>query len=67
MLAQAASEFEPTVRAREVADLAVWLGEILVLNVAQQQRLFYGATLHDIGKLGLNQKVLRKPGGLNLA
>jgi putative two-component system response regulator len=48
-----------------VANLAVELGRRLRLSKAQQQALRYGGILHDIGKIGMPNAVINKPGPLD--
>ncbi|UCG60690.1 MAG: HD-GYP domain-containing protein [Candidatus Zixiibacteriota bacterium] len=43
---------------------ATGLGEHLGLDKAQMQGLIKGSFLHDIGKIGIRDKTLLKPGGL---
>jgi putative nucleotidyltransferase with HDIG domain len=40
------------------------LGRRLGLNRAEMQSLEYGALLHDVGKIGIPDAILRKPGSL---
>lgn len=44
---------------------AVLLGQEIGLDEERLHVLRYGATLHDIGKLAVSQRTLRKPGPLN--
>jgi putative two-component system response regulator len=48
-----------------VANLAVELGRRLRLSKAEQQALRYGGILHDIGKIGMPNAVINKPGPLD--
>jgi putative nucleotidyltransferase with HDIG domain len=50
---------------RRVALLAVEVGEELGLPPARLRELATGGLLHDIGKLGVPDEVLKKPGALN--
>ncbi|MCH7816108.1 MAG: HD domain-containing protein [Proteobacteria bacterium] len=47
-----------------VGHLSVDLGEALGLSAAQLQHLQIGGYLHDIGKIGIRDAVLLKPGKL---
>ena len=47
-----------------VARLAVRLGQHLGCDVADLNKLYMGGLLHDIGKIGIDDRVLRKPGDL---
>ena len=50
--------------AREVADLAVEVGEMLGMQPDELRTLSYGALLHDIGKIGVRGEILHKPADL---
>lgn len=50
--------------AREVADLAVEVGEMLGMQPDELRTLSYGALLHDIGKIGVRSEILHKPAEL---
>lgn len=45
-----------------VRDLSMLLGEGLELSDEDMRQLKFGATLHDIGKLGIPESILNKPG-----
>ena len=47
-----------------VADLACQLGRHIGLDEKQVQHLHWAGLLHDIGKIGISDKVLTKPGRL---
>ena len=47
-----------------VSRLACLLGETIGLNGHQLKALERGALLHDIGKIGISDKILHKPGKL---
>ncbi|MDP2662981.1 MAG: PAS domain S-box protein, partial [Dehalococcoidia bacterium] len=49
---------------RRVADLAVRLGRVVGMSEAELVHLRRGALLHDIGKLGIPDSILLKPGPL---
>lgn len=48
-----------------VSQYAVFLGERLGLNDKKLEILRIGALIHDIGKIGINQDILNKPGPLD--
>ncbi len=48
-----------------VRSMSVRLGEILKLDPEALDQLAYGAVLHDIGKIGLPDAMLGKPGALS--
>jgi len=48
-----------------VADLAVSIGRKIGLNENDLEILRYAGLLHDIGKIGIDDKILRKPGPLD--
>ncbi|HEX2225241.1 MAG TPA: HD domain-containing phosphohydrolase, partial [Thermoanaerobaculia bacterium] len=50
---------------RRVSEYAVAVGEKLGLRGSDLERLHYASMLHDIGKLGVPEQVLRKEGPLN--
>jgi len=56
---------EPGGHARHVTELAVRLAEIMELNDDQIGDLRRGALLHDIGLLGIPDRILHKPGPLD--
>ena len=47
-----------------VARISVCLGKHLGCDVDELNRLYMGGLLHDIGKIGIDDTVLRKPGRL---
>lgn len=49
---------------RNVARYAVALGEGLELSSEELMNIHYGAILHDIGKIGISEFILNKPGRL---
>jgi putative nucleotidyltransferase with HDIG domain len=53
--------------AREIAELAVSLGERLGLGPGELEDLRFGAIFHDIGKIAVPDEILRKPSGLTRA
>ena len=50
---------------RRVGDYAVAVGNRLGLRGSALETLFYAAMLHDVGKIGVPEAVLRKPGALD--
>ena len=49
---------------RRVAEYARQIGSDLGLSVAQQTDLYHAGLLHDLGKLGVSNLILEKPGRL---
>lgn len=49
---------------RAVSDIARRLGEWLELSAEQMDALVVGALLHDVGKIGVPDSILQKPGSL---
>lgn len=49
----------------QVRHYAVRLGEVLGLPAQRVEYIHYGALLHDIGKIGIRDYILLKPGPLN--
>jgi putative nucleotidyltransferase with HDIG domain len=49
----------------QVRRYAVRLGEVLQLSPQRVEYIHYGALLHDIGKIGIRDYILLKPGPLN--
>ncbi len=52
---------------RRVTRFAILLGEQLHLSAAELESLRFGTPLHDIGKIGVVDAILRKPGPLTPA
>ncbi|MDP1564038.1 MAG: HD domain-containing protein [Pirellulaceae bacterium] len=50
-----------------VGELSLLLARALGCSATDQQRIYLGATLHDIGKLAIDGLILRKPGDLSLS
>ncbi len=67
MLAAAIDEKDPYTRGHSgrVAKYSVILGDILGLNAEELDRLRISALLHDVGKIGVDDRVLKKPGKLD--
>lgn len=53
-----------TEHSQQVASLGLLLAEELALPEPDRQMLWLGGLLHDVGKLGVPEEVIRKPGGL---
>ncbi len=68
-LARAVDARHPSTRAHSnrVADLAVTLAERLGWPAARVEQLREAAIVHDVGKIGVSDAVLLKPGGLTPA
>src|SRR5580658_1062890 len=66
MLAAAIDEKDPYTRGHSgrVAKYSLILGEGLGLNTEDLDRLRISALLHDVGKIGVDDRVLKKPGKL---
>jgi len=47
-----------------VAELSLIIAQSMGLSLAEQQRIHIGAHLHDIGKIGIPDAILNKPGRL---
>jgi putative two-component system response regulator len=47
-----------------VADVALVLARLAGLQQEEVEAVGYGAVLHDVGKIGINEQVLKKPGPL---
>ena len=52
---------ETELHAERVVELSYELGKILDFKVAELDELVIAARLHDIGKIGVNEKILLKP------
>jgi putative two-component system response regulator len=66
-LVRTSSDTDPTSGGERLAELAVTLGRALNLNEYQIETLRHGALLHDVGKLGVRQELIIKPGPLTEA
>jgi HD-GYP domain-containing protein (c-di-GMP phosphodiesterase class II) len=66
MLAAAIDEKDPYTRGHSgrVAKYSVIIGDGLGLSAAELDRLRISALLHDVGKIGVDDRVLKKPGKL---
>jgi putative nucleotidyltransferase with HDIG domain len=68
-LAAAIEAKDPTTEGhvQRVAQLAVLMGRKLGYDARRLRILRYGAMLHDVGKIGVPEAILNKPGGLTPA
>jgi HD-GYP domain-containing protein (c-di-GMP phosphodiesterase class II) len=66
MLAAAIDEKDPYTRGHSgrVAKYSVTIGQELGLSAEELDRLRISALLHDVGKIGVDDRVLKKPGSL---
>ena len=66
MLAAAIDEKDPYTRghSERVAKYSVMIGQQLSLSPEELDRLGISALLHDVGKIGVDDRVLKKPGSL---
>jgi HD-GYP domain-containing protein (c-di-GMP phosphodiesterase class II) len=66
MLAAAIDEKDPYTRGHSdrVAKYSVMIGQQLELPAKELDRLRISALLHDVGKIGVDDRVLKKPGAL---
>jgi HD-GYP domain-containing protein (c-di-GMP phosphodiesterase class II)/sensor domain CHASE-containing protein len=51
--------------AERLAEMSLAIGAAMNMNAAELEDLSYGATLHDVGKIGVPDDILQKPGKLN--
>lgn len=67
MLAAAIDEKDPYTRGHSdrVAKYSLMIGRELKLSEQELDRLRIAALLHDVGKIGVDDRVLKKPGALN--
>lgn len=65
-LANAVEAKDPTTEhhCSRVAELAVGLAHLAGLDAQAIEAVGYGAALHDVGKIGITESILRKPGPL---
>ena len=66
MLAAAIDEKDPYTRGHSgrVAKYSIIMGEAMGLDAEELDRLRIAALLHDVGKIGVDDRVLKKPGKL---
>ena len=66
MLAAAIDEKDPYTRGHSgrVAKYSIIIGEYMNLDTEELDRLRISALLHDVGKIGVDDRVLKKPGKL---
>src|SRR3981189_2838417 len=66
MLAAAIDEKDPYTRGHSgrVAKYSMLIGQELGLSTAELDKLRIAALLHDVGKIGVEDRVLKKPGSL---
>ncbi|MGO9409394.1 MAG: HD domain-containing phosphohydrolase [Spirochaetia bacterium] len=57
-------DHETSDHCRRVSENSVRLGETLSLSAFELQNLKWGAYLHDVGKIGIPEQILLKPGDL---
>ncbi len=58
-------EHETEFHSRRVASYAVLIGKKMELTESELKNLYWGGLLHDIGKIGIPDSILLKPGKLN--
>lgn len=51
--------------AKRVTEYALGIGRLLGLSGDELRDLYFGAILHDIGKIGVHEQILNKPGSLD--
>jgi putative nucleotidyltransferase with HDIG domain len=59
-----AREHETEAHSRRVGEYALVLAEAMGVSAAQREDIRKGALLHDIGKIGISDRILLKPGKL---
>jgi HD-GYP domain-containing protein (c-di-GMP phosphodiesterase class II) len=66
MLAAAIDEKDPYTRGHSgrVAKYSVTIGEMMGMSESDLDRLRISALLHDVGKIGVDDRILKKPGSL---
>jgi putative nucleotidyltransferase with HDIG domain len=66
MLAAAIDEKDPYTRGHSgrVAKYSILIAQQLGLNAAELEKIRISALLHDVGKIGVDDRVLKKPGAL---
>jgi putative two-component system response regulator len=68
-LAEAVDKRDPfTARhSQNVKEIAVYIGRVMRVNDAELEALEWGGLLHDVGKIGVPDQILLKPGPLTSA
>jgi diguanylate cyclase (GGDEF)-like protein len=66
LLAEAIQAKDPFLRGHsdEVSDYVVAVAERLELEGTRREQLVFGSLLHDVGKIGISERILHKPGRL---
>ena len=66
LLAEAIQAKDPFLRghSEEVSAYVAAVAEELSLEQDQRERLVFGSLLHDVGKIGISERILHKPGRL---
>ena len=66
MLAAAIDEKDPYTRGHSgrVAKYSIVIAQQLGLSAAELEKIRISALLHDVGKIGVDDRVLKKPGAL---
>jgi len=66
MLADAVQAKDPFLRGHsdEVAKLLAAVADRLGLSKERREQLLFGSLLHDVGKIGISERILLKPGAL---
>lgn len=59
-----AREHETEAHSRRVSEYALYLSEVMGIGRAAREDIRKGALLHDIGKIGISDRILLKPGRL---
>lgn len=52
------------IHTRAVAEIGLEMARLLELSEETQQKIYYAALLHDLGKIGIPTEILEKPGRL---
>lgn len=66
MLAEAIEAKDASLRghAEDVVRYVMAVAEAMELDADQRERLLFGSLLHDVGKIGISERILSKPGPL---
>lgn len=66
MLAEAIEAKDASLRghAEDVVRYVMAVAEAMELEADQRERLLFGSLLHDVGKIGISERILSKPGPL---